>query len=346
MNLCIVSPLYNGLMKYTKPLVELLKKQTDFNILHIGFEDICFDIEKIKNQVERVAQKIMEFAPDIIHYNYGTYDSEQLLPYVLDKMGYKNKNILTYHSLQLDLFKKINCPELDVLSNLYMSKMDGVVFFTNYAKDVYNDKYSYLPQYIINFHPATHQGQKITKTQKKLYEKEFDIDTSKRNIALLGYASHWKETNSIVKLAETFNDVNFYIAGPYWQGKVIKENDKIDLSLIKNLKIIDKELNSSEFLFFVENCVGFFPYKYFKSFQGSGLLPNYLLNGYPCLVNDIRPLKEYCGRYKYCFDFSSQKLLEKKVQDIFEEKMFKKNLKFSYQNHLNLILNFYNEVQK
>ena len=43
MKLCVVSPLYNGLYRYCKPLVELLKTNTDFEILHVGFDEFCFD---------------------------------------------------------------------------------------------------------------------------------------------------------------------------------------------------------------------------------------------------------------------------------------------------------------
>lgn len=344
MKLCVVSPLYNGLYRYCKPLVELLKTNTDFEILHVGFDEICFDKDKIITQVDRVAKKIIEFSPDIIHYNFGTYDSEQLLPYMLEKNGFKGKSVLTYHSLQLDLFKKLNCPDLDAISNEYMGKMDGMIFFTDYAKNIYKEKYPALSKYVISFHPATHENQTISEQEKKFFEKEFDVDETKKNVALLGYASHWKESNSIVELAKKHKDINFFIAGPYWADKVKKENPDTDISTLTNLKVIDKELNKKEFYFFVKTCVGFFPYHFYKSFQGSGLLPNYLLSGYPCLVNNISQLKEYCGENKYCFDFSNQELLNKRLTEIFDEKNLKKNKRFSYQNHLDDILNLYREI--
>lgn len=344
MKLCVVSPLYNGLYSYCKPLVELLKTNTDFELLHTGFDEICFDIDKIRKQVDCVAKKIIEFSPDIIHYNFGTYDSEQLLPYFLDKMGFKGKTVLTYHSLQLDLFKKLNYSEFDAISNEYMGKTDGLIFFTDYAKNIYKEKYSTLSKYAISFHPATHENQTISEQEKKLFEKEFGVDETKKNVALLGYASHWKESKSIVELAKKHKDVNFFIAGPYWADKVKKENPDTDISTLINLKVIDKELKKEEFYFFVKTCIGFFPYHYYKSFQGSGLLPNYLLSGFPCLVNNISQLKEYCGEDKYCFDFSDQELLDKRLKEIFNEKYFKKNKRFSYQNHLNDILNLYREL--
>ena len=342
MKICLVSPQYNGLMKYSMPLYEILKNGEN-EVLYTGFSDICFDIKKIETQLDEICKKIIQFNPDIIHYNYGTYDSEQLIFYKLKELGFKCKNIYTYHSLQLDLFKKLNHNFYDEVANKSIGEMDGIVFFTEYAKEVYMEKYGEPKKYTIAYHPATHEKDTLTQDEILKYSNEFGVDVNANNVMLLGYASHWKESNSIVYLSEQFKDVNFYIAGPYWAGKVERENKEFNINNYSNLKIIDKELDQKEFLFFVENGIGFFPYNYFKSFQGSGLLPNYLLKGKPCLVNNIKPLQEYTGDYEFCFDFSDRELLKQKLKQVLKQDKMKRMKDFSYEEHHRKINNFYKE---
>lgn len=337
----IVSPFYNGLFRYTRPLYEqLLNSYGDkYEFKHIGNPHMTFDLKEIEETSNKLADEIVEYQPDIIHYNYGTYDIEQLLPYLVEKRGYKCVNILTYHSLQLDIFKKIKVDLYDKIVNEYMGKMDGYVFFTNYAKNIFYEKYpESSKKYIIAFHPATHMDTHLSEEQKRKYDKEFNISRKKKIATLLGYPSHWKDTRPVVELVKEFPDVDFIVAGPWWKEKFIKENINIDLNEFPNLNIINKELDVNEFNYMMDLGVGLFPYKYYRSFQGSGLLPNYLYRGINTLVNNFEPLKEY---KKNCIDFYNSDELIKEFKNILNNPTINKNYEFSYNEHANKIEKLY-----
>ena len=341
-NIVIVSPFYNGLYRYTSPLVEELKKKYSkkYNIYHIGNPNMTFEISEIESIVDKMANDIIKLKPDIIHYNYGTYDVEQLIPYFLEKKGYKFKSFLTYHSLQLDIFKKIDQRKYDRIVNKYMGKMDGYVFFTEYAHKIFQKKYpNNHSKYVVSYHPATHLNNKISKEKILEYDKLFNIDRKKPIATLLGYSSHWKNTRPIIKLVKKFPDVVFFIGGPWWKEKILKENKNIDIEKLTNLIIVNRELDIDEFNYAMELGVGLFPYKYFPSFQGSGLLPNYLYRGINTVVSDIEPLKEY--KKNKVVDFNDTKQLYKEFEYVINHKKTERDLSFSYSGHAQKIEELY-----
>lgn len=337
----IVSPFYNGLYKYTRPLFEELKKRysNNYEFIHVGNPHMTFDLDEIENTVDKLSTQIIDLNPDIIHYNYGTYDVEQLIPYYLEKKGFRCKTFLTYHSLQLDIFKKINHPFYDEKVNEYMGKMDGYVFFTNYAKKIFYEKYpNSSKNYVIAFHPATHLDYHLSLEKTKELDKKFNIDRTKPIATLLGYSSHWKDTRPIIKLIEKYKDVTFFIGGPWWKEKILKENEIVSLEDYKNLILINKELDNDMFIYAMDLGVGLFPYKYYKSFQGSGLLPNYLYRGINVVVSDINPLKEYA---KNTVNFFNDDELYVNFENALKNPIVKKNLNFSYISHAEKIEKLY-----
>jgi hypothetical protein len=337
----IISPFYNGLFKYTRPLYEELKKEYKGKFLfhHIGNSDMTFDIDKIKKIVNQLCDEIIKYNPDIIHYNYGTYDVEQLIPYYLKERGFKCYQILTYHSLQLDIFKKINKPDYDKIVNDMMGTMDAYVFFTKYAKKVFEEKYGFKPKkYVVAYHPATHLEIHLSKKKTMEYDKEFNIKRDKPIATLLGYPSHWKDSVPVLKLIKEFPNVNFVVGGPWWKEKFTKENPNDDIDSYKNLIIINKELNQDEFNYAMDLGVGLFPYKYFPSFQGSGLLPNYMYRGINTLVNDFEPMKEY---RKKVVNFYDDKELFRGFKKVIDNMCVEKDLSFGYNIHAEKIVKLY-----
>lgn len=332
----IVSPFYNGLYKYTKPLYdELVSSYDNYEFKHIGNPHMTFDIEEIETTANKLADEIVEYKPDIIHYNYGTYDIEQLLPYLVEKRGYKCINILTYHSLQLDIFKKINNEFYDEIVNEYMGKMDGYVFFTEYAKNIFYEKYpNSSKNNVIAFHPATHLDTHLDEKQKELYDKEFNINRNNKIATLLGYPSHWKDSKPVLELIKHFKDINFVVAGPWWKEKFIKENENFNELDYPNLNIINKELDTDEFNYMMDLGIGIFPYKFYRSFQGSGLLPNYLYRGINTIINDFAPLKEYKND---AINFYDQDELFKTFESVINNPKVDKDQRFSYKNHASTI---------
>ena len=339
----IISPFYNGLFKYTRPLYEELCKsyKGKFEFKHLGNPDMTFEIDKIEKIVDKLCDEIIEYNPDIIHYNYGTYDIEMLIPYYLKKRNFKCYQILTYHSLQLDIFKKINRFDYDKIVNDMMGEMDAYVFFTKYAKKIFEEKYNFKPKkYVIAYHPATHLETHISKKKTLEFDKKFGIKRDKPIATLLGYSSHWKDTVPVLKLVKEFPDVNFVVCGPWWKEKFIEENPNDDIDSFPNLIIINKELDSDEFNYAMDLGVGIFPYKYFQSFQGSGLLPNYMYRGINTLVNDFGPMTEY---RKKVVDFYDDKKLFAGFKKVISNMYVEKDLSFSYKIHAEKIVKLYME---
>ena len=337
----IVSPFYNGLYKYAKPLYDtfLNDYSNEYEFKHIGNPHMTFDINEIEETANKLADEIVEYKPDIIHYNYGTYDIEQLLPYLVEKRGYECIKILTYHSLQLDIFKKIEIPKYDEIVNDYMGKMDGYVFFTEYGKKIFYDKYpDSKKEYVIAYHPATHLDNHVSSKKQLEYDEQFGIRRDKPIATLLGYPSHWKDSKPVLQLIEHFKDVNFVVAGPWWKEKFTKENENFNVDKYLNLIIINKELDYEEFNYMIDLGVGIFPYKFYRSFQGSGLLPNYLYRGINTIVNDFEPLKEY---KKECINFYNQDELFGEFQKIINTPNVQKDKRFSYKEHANIIEKLY-----
>lgn len=341
--IAIVSPLYNGLYKYIQPLYKELNNSYKTNVEYklFGNYDMTFDLNKIKKNVNIISKEIIDYNPDIIHYNYGTYDIEQLIPYFLYKKGFKSKNILTYHSLQLDLFKKVNSKYYDKVANYYVGKMDGYIFFTNYARKIFEERYQKANLYKIAFHPATHLEECLSEEQTLLFDKKFNINRNNKFATLLGYPSHWKDTKPIISLAKNYDDITFVIAGPWWKEKIIKENPSINIDELKNILIINKELNNEEFIYALDLGVGLFPYNYYKSFQGSGLLPNYLFRGINVLVNKMEPMDEY---FSNTINFYDNDNLFKEFEKVINNKFIEKKSIFSYYEHTRIINELYMEV--
>ena len=261
----MVGPKYNGINKYCEKIITELSKENQ--IERIGFEKIEFEEATIIKKVNKVCEKIEKSNFDIIHYNFGTYDAEQLIPLVLTKRNNKRnyKTILTVHSNQYSLFKKIGNIELFNKINQSLKECDAYIFFTKTTQYRWNLN---CKQSVI----------KLCSTISESFSLIDDriIDVAKKHekfFLVIGYASHWKDYNLVVNAAKVLCDEVFVFAGPFWSQKKIP--------LVDNIIIIDKELNDSEIIFLISKGIGLFPYVYYDDFQGSGMLPNFIINNRP-----------------------------------------------------------------
>jgi hypothetical protein len=340
MKIIYISPKYNGLYQYSKLFVHHLEKKKSNNIFHLGFENICFDNEQIEKNVINIVKEIKKIQPDLIHYNYGTYDAEQLIPFFLEQECITTKQILSVHSIQLDLFKKTKNEKYDIKANESVKKMDGYCFFTNYAQNTFA---VYDKPYCISYHPATLENTRLKKADAISILEKYGLNKNLTFISLLGYASHWKSSIEFIRLAQECQDIQFVIGGPYWKEKISKENPNINLRELKNLIVIDKELDAIELITFIRGSVGFFPYYCYKSFQGSGMLPNYLYFGKNCIVHDFEPLKEYV-KYALVVDFKNFDKIKQSLKICLEQPYIKRDLRFSYRYHVGQIKKLYKEI--
>lgn len=334
LNVALVGPLYNGLNKYMEPLSSELSKQ-GIRITRMGFNEICFDIDAIFNQVHSLAKKLKDSHFDIIHYNYGTYDAEQLIPVVYEPSA---KQILTVHSINWGLFRKLNKLEYYEQVNRQIERMDGYIYFTQYGKEKLGLKTKAPDQ--IAWHPATHEKVSLSQFEEDMTLRSLGI-TTKNNVAILGYASHWKNPIPVLEVSRQLPNITFIFGGPYWSQKIPKED------LQNNVLIIDKELSEHELVTLIENSVGLFPYEEYPSFQGSGLLPNYLARRSPVIVSRCPPLVEYMHGSDYVVDIDDTESLKNTIMDCISGKMQRNpSGDFSYMEHSRRIKKFYMELME
>ncbi len=325
----MVAPKYNGINKYCEKITKELSIQN--NIERIGFEQIEFDKSKIIKEVNEACAKIERGNFDIIHYNFGTYDAEQLIPLMLSKKNNKRnyKTIFTVHSNQYSLFKKIGNIALFNEINQSLKECDAYIFFTKTTQKKWNVD---CKQSVINLCST------ISKSSSLIDERIIDIIKNNKKIFLvLGYASHWKDYNMVVNAAKVLPNEVFVFAGPYWSQK--------NIPLIDNIIIIDKELNDSEISFLINNGIGLFPYVHYADFQGSGMLPNFIVNNRPYICNNIKEMVEYIDDESRICDMNDLDAFCKKLSLSKNEKIFYKNsFDFSIKRHCELIRDFYKQV--
>ena len=325
----MIAPKYNGINKYCKTITKELSKQHE--IEQIGFEQIEFDETKILQNVTHACEAIEKADFDILHYNFGTYDAEQLIPLMLSKRKHiKNyKTLLTVHSNQYSLFRKIGNIDLFNEVNKSLKGCNSYIFFTKTIQEKWNVN---SMQTIIKLCST------ISPSVSYIDPQLIDIaKNNKKFFSVLGYASHWKDYNLVVNAAKILENEIFVFAGPFWSQKNIPPLD--------NIVIIDKELNDTELSFLIDNSIGLFPYVYYSDFQGSGMLPNFIEKNRPFICNNTKELIEYIDDKNRICDMKNlstfcQKIVSTKNENIF----YKNSSEYSVQKHCELITNFYKKV--
>ncbi len=335
-NVALIGPLYNGLDKYLTPLASALTSQ-GCDVDRIGLEDINFDLEKIKIHVRNLVQKTNWHKYDILHYNYGTYDAEQLIPLLIPDCP--ASKILTIHSIQLDLFRKVGDLQLAKVVNQKSRMMDGYCFFTKYARQV-TDLVS-SPN-IVSWHPPNHESINVSLTSKQRLLKSWGLNESSLIVTILGYPSHWKDATSVLKAAKQVPEIQFIFGGLWWDQKLMREG--YNRETMPNIKSIAYELNEIEIVTLIESGIGLLPYREYPSFQGSGLLPNYLARGVTCIVSNIPPLMEYVNNRHFVVDINDETALVTTIKQALNIPHQSPDPNFSYSQHTKEIVKFYSQL--
>lgn len=333
----LVGPLYNGLNKYLTPLASTLVNQ-GCNIDRIGFPDMNFNFVEIKSNVEDLVRKVIWNAYDVIHYNYGTYDAEQLIPLFLSYSPVPQ--ILTLHSTQLDLFRKTGTPQMAAAINQRARTMDGYCFFTKYAEQLTN--VGTVP-HVVSWHPSCHEAIHVPLARKQSLLRNWGATESLHIVTVLGYPSHWKDSAPVLRAAKRLPNIQFIFGGPWWDQKLARESETVG-DVPSNVKVISHELNEVETVTLIEAGIGLFPYREYPSFQGSGLLPDYLARGVTCVISNIPPLEEYAKNRSFLVDIDDEIALASTLELAVAFPHQLSDPDFSYNRHGEDILKLYLKV--
>jgi len=294
LEVALVGPYYNGLGRYLAPLQEALTRH-GCRVTRFGFRQICFDLDEILANCAELVGGVEWNRFDIINFHYGTYDAEQLLPVLLSGKV-TTPVVLTVHSLKYDLFLKLGQPALAAAVTESSRRMDGYVCFTRYAQEHLDSR----GPAAVTWMPASHGEVVVPEYQRAEFFRRFGIKFGAPVVTVIGYPCRWKDPDAVLRLALAMPDVQFVFGGPWWLGELNKRG-----AVLPNIVIVNQELGDHEFVTLLESGVGFLPYREDRSFQGSGVLPNYLVRGVTCVVSDLPPLVEYMSGDPFVVDLSN-----------------------------------------
>jgi len=347
-----IGPKHGGIGWYIKQLRQRLGdspfiKKIDW----YGYSFLTFDLEKIsKIKKEILSLNINEY--DIIHFEFGTYDVEQIaLPILISKKTNKNKFIITIHNNDWELANKIKSHSLKFLLYKSLQSVDGFIFFGKYPFKILKTKFSFIKKQnsIISLHPSTYENFKIdSKAEKRILTK---YGIQKPYLALFGYPAKWKDHKLLLMAFSRINTpISFYFIGKWWKEK-LGFQQKI-IGKVK-IRVIEKEIPHRDFFVCIKNSLfGIFPYSPYLTFQCSGVLPVFINLGKAVVATKIATIFEYVGKAgklvpndDYIFGQAIEELINNSIKRHYLEKKAKEqSIKISWEQHIKKHLDFYKKI--
>lgn len=348
MRCLLIGPKYNGIANVIKVHKDCLEK-IGVKVDWLGLEKLIFDLNGIFSNVENLLSKIDFAKYDIIDCHIGMYEGEQILLNYLDSRQLPPR-ILSAHSISFELFKKIGLPRLQESINKNIGVFfNGFIFYGTYAKNIFSKKYGEKSNDVI-FIPPTHLDFKINSNDEMKFEKKYSL-AKDAYIGVAGYPSKWKNWKLLL---DSFSYVDqkttFVFAGPWWDEKLGFTQKRI-----KNvsIRVIPQYLNGKDFVLFIKNSkFGVFPYINYPTFQGSGVLANYIWLEKPCIVSAAACLPEYIGEGGIVLNSDKprdwgaaiSKMLIPNVLNKYGQKIKKQAARFGPESYGKKVYKFYKKI--
>lgn len=355
MKILLIAPKSDlGIGLQTKKYFQQMSIIKNLQIDWIGSDRLIFDRNNIEKEARSIIKDINFNNYDLINFHFGKLELEQFLPYILkDKKDTLPPCVLSVHSLYFDLFERtidggdINFSE-EINKNI-KNFFDGYIYYGSYAK-----KYFGKDGEMVFIHEQ-HSDCKINNDDYINFLKEFCLGEyiNKKIFTMIGYESPWKDSNSIIKALEILEEsICFIFAGYGWYKKLGFRNKVIGKSTIV---VIDRNLNEKEMRFFLKiSYCGCLYYNNHKSFQGSGVLPNYIYNNIPVIVSNIANLSEMSNGFGLIIQCNNHEILSNTISKMLDSKVyngFLKNIRkrkyiFSRKYHVKKCLNYFRKIIK
>jgi glycosyltransferase involved in cell wall biosynthesis len=348
----LIGPWHHGMGQQISVLQKSLKEHHRVAYCDwVGSKKHYFTPDLIWKKAKKIIKDINFSLYDIVNVHYGKLEIEQVIPFLLkDRKINLPPFVYSVHSLKGDLFKILkrqSDPLLqEKINRTTRSFFDGYIYYGTYAAKKYSK-----PGKIIFIHEQ-HSHVKISEKESKFYQKIFYLPSNKIPfIAILGYASPWKDWETLLQsFYQIKKPLRVLFAGPGWKKKLYFRK-----KLINNITIyiVNKHLNEKEFFFLINSSTfGCFPYQTHESFQGSGILPNFLYQGKACIVTKCANLPEMLGKAGIVVPQHNSVKLAKAINDILEPKNlsnFEKEAKlrsflFSREYHAEQCVNYFTQI--
>lgn len=352
-NLLIIGPKHGGIGWYLKQLHHRLKK---LNIIKridwYGYSFLTFNLKMI----DSIKEKDLPFSIekyDIIHFEFGTYDIEQVfLPILAKKKTINNRFLLTIHNLDWELAKKIKRRSLQHSLHRALKSIDGFLFFGSAPVKHFKNNFRYLnrKKFIISYHPSTYENYHISHNKEKKILTKYQI--KKPYLAFFGYPAKWKNYKLLLKSFEEIKmPISFYFIGKWWKEKLGFQH-----KFINNVKIrvIDREMSERDFFVCIKNSLfGVFSYSSYPTFQCSGILPIFINLGKSVVATKAGTIFEYVDKGGILtpladpkkFGQSIDKLIsDSKVRHDLELKTKLQAKKISWKQHIKSHLELYKKI--
>jgi hypothetical protein len=330
------------------------------NVNWIGSKEIPFDKKNNKFLSEKLiidaAQNILFSVNvekyDIISLHYGNLEVEQLIPYILKDRPHP-PIVYHVHTLEPTLFKlHVKNDSLCDIVKENKKRFSGLLFFGNYAKKIFG--VDNKPNSIAWLPTTISPNSNINTDFKNLISFDDDLPM----ISMYGFAAPWKSLELLLSAMKYIKKpVRFVIAGPFWDdfsqsGVNLKLNKKSTLKINNaELIIISQYVGEKERKILVKKSYSaIFPYKFYKSFQGSGAIADYLVNSVPVIATDIANMKELINFGGLVIPHDNPKLLAKAVDDMsfryneIKSKTKEQAYKFTPKYHSKVCLNLYKKL--
>lgn len=350
MRILLIGPKSNlGIGLQTKKYFEGFSKYKNITIDWFGIDRLIFDNDEILEEATDIIKNVDFKKYDIINFHFGKLEAEQIIPYLL--RDYKNNLppvVLSVHSLYFDLFERTKKKDSYMsrkINESIKSFFDGYIYYGEYARSYFGKNGAK-----VFIHEQHHSKNVNNKNFNKFIDK-FNLKdcVNGKIFTMIGYQSPWKDYESIIKALEIIKEsICFIFAGEGWSNKI--SNMKVGNSTIL---VIDKNLNEEEVSFFLKiSYCGCLYYKEHKSFQGSGVLSNYIYNGIPVIVSSVANLSEVASGSGFIIPAGNYEILGEAISKMLDNKNYRNFVRcicknkyiFSIEYHIEECLKYFNLV--
>ena len=301
-----------------------------------GSSDIFSSLAEIEAGCSRILASVNLSEFDVVNMHFGMLEAEQFIPILLRGKAGLPPFVYSVHSLQCDLFDRIERKDLSQLVNQALGNFfEGYVFFGTYAKKVFAQRYGTDGEVI--FLPARHLQVGLTLSRRLELESLFGVPPDEPFVALGGYSSPWKDWETLLRaFTAVHSPMTFLFAGPSWDkhlGFTERQIGKV------RVRAVSCHIERDKFRFLAERSLfGVFPYTEDPRFQGSGALPNYLAAGKPCIVTSVANLPEMVGDAGICVPAGDAEALAEVINTLLDDNKTRQDLEVKAKNRAYLFL--------
>lgn len=237
-------------------------------------------------------------AYDLLSVHFGNLEIEQLLPSLMPRS--RPPAVYHVHSLDWTLFTQhVPAPHLRAAVEDGVRNMDALLYFGRYAQTQMEESHGVHTRSAVSWLPTTIPPGTRSMPHPAGHRRRSRTGPTVTG-SLCGYAAPWKDIAGLLAAcAATINPCRITIAGPLWDdpdeagidlGPHI--NSSAQVGAVDIGVAPDYHDPAERKALIGDSDFGVFPYQPHPTFQGSGAIADYLVNGVPVLATDVANMAE------------------------------------------------------